>query len=105
MYIRSYIIEKRVLNLCISLKKEYIPYVYPFLLLLGDFNARVGVLGSDEEQCQGIMGKHGLDDRNEAGEVTVLCIESVDSYEYLVRKEECLLWHLGTPGYQTVAHD
>ena len=39
------------------------------LVLLGDFNARVGVLKLGEEECQGVVGKHGLDERNEAGEV------------------------------------
>lgn len=38
------------------------------LLLLGDFNARVGVLKLGEEEWQGVVGKHGLDERNEAGE-------------------------------------
>ena len=33
-----------------------------YLLLLGDFNTRVGTLRSDEEQWKGITGKHGLDD-------------------------------------------
>lgn len=35
------------------------------LLLLGDFNARVGY---DDEEWRGILGKYGLDSRNEAGE-------------------------------------
>ena len=39
------------------------------LVLLGDFNARVGVLGPDEESWRGVLGKHGLNDRNEAGEL------------------------------------
>ena len=38
------------------------------LVLLGDFNARVGVLKSDEEEWQGVVGRNGLDERNEAGE-------------------------------------
>ena len=38
------------------------------LVVLGDFNARVGVLKPDEEEWGGIVGKHGLDERNEAGE-------------------------------------
>ena len=37
-------------------------------MLLGDFNARAGVLGSDEECWRGVVGRHGLDERNEAGE-------------------------------------
>ena len=38
------------------------------LVMLGDFNARVGVLKSDKEEWQGVVGKHGVDERNEAGE-------------------------------------
>ena len=38
------------------------------LIMLGDFNARVGVLKAGEEEWQGVVGKHGLDERNEAGE-------------------------------------
>ena len=38
------------------------------LVVLGDFNARVGVLKSDEEEWPGVVGKHGLDERNEVGE-------------------------------------
>ena len=37
-------------------------------MVLGDFNARVGVLKSDEEEWRGVVGKHGLDERNEVGE-------------------------------------
>lgn len=38
------------------------------LVLLGDFNAGVGALKLGEEELQGVVGKHGLDERNEAGE-------------------------------------
>lgn len=38
------------------------------LVMLGDFNARVGVLKPDKEEWQGVVGKHGIDVRNEAGE-------------------------------------
>lgn len=38
------------------------------LVLLGDFNARVGVLKPDEEEWRGVLGRNGLDERNEAGE-------------------------------------
>ena len=38
------------------------------MVMLGDFNARVGVLKPDEEEWQGVLGKHGIDERNEAGE-------------------------------------
>ena len=38
------------------------------LVVLGDFNARVGVLKPGEEEWRGVVGKHGLDERNEAGE-------------------------------------
>ena len=37
-------------------------------MLLGDFNARVGVLGPDEECWRDVVRKHGLDVRNKAGE-------------------------------------
>ena len=39
-----------------------------FLVLLGGFNTRVGVLGPDEECWRGVVGKHGLDESNETGE-------------------------------------
>ena len=48
-----------------------------FVVLLGDFNARVGVLGPDEECWRGVVKRHGLDGRNEAG--TALYYESIDS--------------------------
>ena len=38
------------------------------LVMLGDLNARVGVLKSGEEEWQGVVGKHGIDERNEASE-------------------------------------
>ena len=37
-------------------------------MLLGVLNARVGVLGLDEECMRGVVRRHGLDDRNEDGE-------------------------------------
>jgi len=44
------------------------------LVLLGDLNARVGVMGPDEESWQGVLGRHRLNDRNEAGkEVLQFC--------------------------------
>ena len=39
-----------------------------FLVLLGDINARVGVLVPDEECWRDVVGRHGLDQWNEAGE-------------------------------------
>ena len=58
------------------------------LVLLGDFNARVGVLKSDEEEWQGVVGRNGLDERNEAGEdLEVLCSKPVDSDEHVVSEE------------------
>ena len=39
-----------------------------FLMLLGDFNARVGVLGPAEKCWRGVVGRHGLDERNESRE-------------------------------------
>lgn len=38
------------------------------LVVLDNFNARVGVLKPGEEEWRGVVGKHGLDKRNEAGE-------------------------------------
>ena len=38
------------------------------LLLLGDFNARVGVQDSDDSLWSNVIGGHGLDERNLAGE-------------------------------------
>ena len=37
-------------------------------MVLGDFNARVGVLKPAEEQWQGVLGRHDLDERSAAGE-------------------------------------
>ena len=37
-------------------------------MLLGGFNARVRILKLAEEQWQGVLGKHGLEERNAAGE-------------------------------------
>jgi len=38
------------------------------LVLLSDFNARVGILGPDEKGWRGVIGGQGLAERNEAGE-------------------------------------
>ena len=38
------------------------------LVVLGDFNARVGVLGQSDDLWHEVIGKHGLDERNLAGE-------------------------------------
>ena len=38
------------------------------LVVLGDFNARVGVLKPGEDSWHGVIGRHGLDERNLAGE-------------------------------------
>ena len=38
------------------------------LLLLGDLNARVGSLGTDEDHWRGTLGKHGVGEQNQAGE-------------------------------------
>ena len=37
------------------------------LVMLGGFNVRVGALKPGEEEWRGVVGKHGLDQRNEAG--------------------------------------
>ena len=38
------------------------------LVLLGDFNARVGIRDPDNDMWSDVIGKHGFDDRNEAGD-------------------------------------
>ena len=38
------------------------------LLPLGDFNAKVGVLKQGDQMWHGTVGRHGLDERNAAGE-------------------------------------
>ena len=38
------------------------------LVLLGDFNARVGSRGLDNDMWSDVVGKHGIDDKNEAGD-------------------------------------
>ena len=38
------------------------------LVMLGDFNARVGVLDTGNNLWQGVIGKHGLSERNLVGE-------------------------------------
>ena len=37
------------------------------LVMLGDFNARVGVLDTGNNLWQGVIGKHGLSERNFVG--------------------------------------
>jgi len=71
------------------------------LVLLGEFNARVGVLGPDEEVWRGVIGGHGLAERNEAGEepLQFLCNELIDNHEHLVQKEEYTLWDLDSSYY------
>ena len=55
------------------------------LVMLGDFNARVGVLDTGNNLWQGVIGKHGL-----SVIFGILCIKSVLNHEYLVPKEENL---------------
>jgi len=43
-------------------------YWTKLLVILGDFNARVGVLKEGEKDWGGVLGKHGLDEMNERGE-------------------------------------
>ena len=43
------------------------------LVVLGDFNARVGALKPGEEEWQGIVGEHGLDKRYEAEDFMQFC--------------------------------
>ena len=43
------------------------------LVRLDDFNARVGVLKSGEDEWRRVVGKHGLEERNEAGEERSSC--------------------------------
>lgn len=38
------------------------------LIVLGNFNARVGVLEEKNGLWRGVIGRHGLQDRNHAGE-------------------------------------
>ena len=67
------------------------------LLLLGDFNTREGVIKQGDEMWHGFVGRHGLDERNVAGEEFLqFCAlnHAVDSHEHLVPKEEDLLWYL-----------
>ena len=39
-----------------------------FLILVGDFNARVGVFNPQDELRHGVVSKHGIKERNLAGE-------------------------------------
>jgi len=39
-----------------------------FLVLVGDFNARVGVFNPQDELWHGVMGNFGIEERNLAGE-------------------------------------
>ena len=38
------------------------------LLMLADFNARLGYCKSDDDVCSMVLGHHGVDVRNQAGE-------------------------------------
>ena len=54
-----------------SSKSEDTIYEIPsddVLVMLCDCNARVGVLKDCEEEWHDVIGKHGLDERNEASE-------------------------------------
>ena len=64
------------------------------LLLLGDFNARVGVQDSDDSLWSNVIGGHGLEERNLAGE-EFLQVCAFDN-EYLVPKETDTLTHPAT---------
>ena len=73
-------------------------------MVLGDFNARVGVLKTDADQWHGVLGKHGLDERSEAGEDYLqLCLESAVSDEHLVPEEDHPLWNMDASSNEDVA--
>lgn len=45
------------------------------LVVLGDFNARVGILNDRSDLWRGVLGRHGLPERNQAGEVLLeVCV-------------------------------
>ena len=56
---------------------------------------------------QGVIGKHGLSERNFVGEefFGILCIKSVLNHEYLVPKEENLSKNLDEPSNKEMSHD
>ena len=58
------------------------------LILLGDFNARVGVLDHND-LWSSVLGRYGLSERNIAGEelLGVLCLECSFNHEHLVSEE------------------
>ena len=39
-----------------------------FLILVGDFNTRVGVFNPEDDLWRGVVGKYGIEERNLAGE-------------------------------------
>ena len=60
------------------------------LVVLGDFNARVGVLDQDSNLWRGILGRHGMTERNLAGHELlhgVLCHQQSIHNEHLVSEE------------------
>ena len=58
--------------------------VYDVLLLVGDFNTRVGSSErQDISRWEGVRGYHGVGRRNESG-VIIPCIERTYHYEHMV---------------------
>jgi len=60
------------------------------LVLLGDFNARVGVLGPDEEGWRGVIGPHGL----ARSCCSFVQWNQIKNHEHLVQKDKYALWDL-----------
>ena len=46
---------------------DVVPYS-DFLILLGDFNARVGVFNHQNNLWRGVVGRYGIEERNHSGE-------------------------------------
>ena len=77
------------------------------LVMLGDFNTRVGVLDTGNNLWQGVIWKHGLSECNFVGEefFGIQCFKSVLNHEHLVLKEENLSRDLDASSNKEMSQD
>ena len=77
------------------------------LILLGDFNARVGKRDVASSLWQEMLGIHGFDERNDAGEGFLeFCLSNhLTIMNSWFEKKRCLSWYVDAPSHKKVPHN
>lgn len=74
------------------------------MIVLGDFNVRVGVLDCSNGLWRDILGRHGMKEKNQAGE-ELLEFYAVNDNEHVVSKEGNISMYLDPSCYQKDTYD